>query len=90
MHATGDELTDAAVSPEEQLLQRVLQRIDGSLEQSLNGAVSAVLRQHVDAMLPLLRADLADILRTLVREALVQEGVRITGSVPSQAPTRLG
>ena len=37
---------------EEQLLHRVLQRVDLSLEERVSDAVSAAVQQHLDTMIP--------------------------------------
>ncbi len=68
---------------EEQLLHRVLQRIDLSLEERLSDTVSAAVQQQLDAMIPRLRGDIESVLRTLVIEALAQELSDNTGSTPT-------
>lgn len=75
---------------EEQLLNRVLQRVDLSLEQCLSEAVSTVVQQQIDAMVPLLRQKIEESLRTLITEALVQELAENIGSVPTRALPSLG
>ncbi len=68
---------------EEQLLHRVLQRIDLSLEERLSDTVSAAVQQQLDAMIPGLRGEIENVLRTLVIEALAQELSDNTGSTPT-------
>ena len=58
---------------EEQLLHRVLQRIDLSLEPRLTDAMSAAVQQQLDVLVPLLRRELEEVLRVLVSEALARE-----------------
>lgn len=58
---------------EEELLHRVLQRIDLGLEQRMTETVSAAVQEQLDAMLPRLRAEIEQLLRALVIEALAQE-----------------
>jgi phytoene dehydrogenase-like protein len=67
---------------EEQLLHRVLQRIDLSLEEQLSDAVSAAVQQHLDTMIPRLRDEIEVVLRTLVSEALARELSETPGSTP--------
>lgn len=58
---------------EEELLHRVLQRVDLSLEDQLTEAVSAAVQQQLDALMPRLRQEIEDVLRRLVVEAMAQE-----------------
>jgi hypothetical protein len=75
---------------EEQLLHRVLQRIDLSLEERLSDAVSAAVQQQLDAMIPRLRGEIETVLRTLVSDALAQELSDNTGSTPAFGAPSLG
>jgi hypothetical protein len=75
---------------EEQLLHRVLQRIDLSLEERLSDAVSAAVQQQLDAMVPRLRGEIETVLRTLVSDALAQELSDNTGSTPAFDAQTLG
>jgi hypothetical protein len=68
---------------EEQLLHRVLQRIDLSLEEHLSDTVSAAVQQHLDTMIPRLRDEIEVVLRTLVSEALASELSENPGSTPT-------
>ncbi|AMM26284.1 hypothetical protein [Variovorax sp. PAMC 28711] len=81
---------DDAFRLEEQLLHRVLQRIDLQLEERLSDTVSAAVQQQLDAMLPRLRGEIESVLRTLVIESLAQELSENTGSVPASEPGSLG
>lgn len=84
-------LTDAdAFHIEEDLLHRVLQRIDLSLEERLTEAVSAAVQQQLDAMLPRLRGEIETVLRSLVVEALARELSENTGSAPGSGASALG
>lgn len=79
-----EQLSDeAAFRLEDQLLHRVLQRIDLSLEERLSDAVSAAVQQQLDAMVPRLRDEIEGVLRALVIESLAQELSDNTGSVPA-------
>lgn len=71
---------------EEQLLHRVLQRIDLSLEERLSDTVSAAVQQQLDNMIPRLRGEIESALRALVSEALAQELSDNTGSMPAFGP----
>lgn len=75
---------------EEQLLHRVLQRINLSLEERLSDAVSAAVQQQLDAMIPRLRGEIETVLRTLVSDALAQELSDNTGSTPAFDAQTLG
>lgn len=84
-------LSDAdAFSLEEQLMHRVLQRIDLSLEERLSDTVSAAVQQQLDAMVPRLRSEIEGVLRSLVVEALSKELSDNTGSVPASGPQSVG
>jgi hypothetical protein len=75
---------------EEQLLHRVLQRVDLSLEERVSDAVSAAVQQHLDRMIPGLRSEIEAVLRALVSEALAHELSDNTGSTPPFRPQSLG
>ncbi|MGJ7510191.1 hypothetical protein [Variovorax sp. GT1P44] len=75
---------------EEQLLHRVLQRVDLSLEERVSDAVSAAVQQHLDRMIPGLRSEIEAVLRALVSEALAHELSDNTGSTPAFGPQSLG
>lgn len=75
---------------EEQLMHRVLQRIDGALEERLSDVVSAAVQAQLDAMVPRLRSEIEAVLRTLVVESLAQELREIPGSNPPKDTPSLG
>jgi hypothetical protein len=78
------QLTQAEiVSLEEQLLHRVLQRVDLSLEERLSDAVSAAVQQQLDDMVPRLRGEIEAVLRALVIESMAAELSENTGSTPA-------
>lgn len=58
---------------EEELLHRVLQRVDLRLEETLTDVVSQAVQQQLDAMIPVLRHRLEDQLRQLISNALAEE-----------------
>ncbi|BEP35705.1 hypothetical protein GmRootV59_26760 [Variovorax sp. V59] len=74
---------DEIVRLEEQLLHRVLQRVDLSLEERLSDTVSAAVQQQLDAMVPRLREEIEAVLRALVIEAMAAELSENTGSTPA-------
>lgn len=75
---------------EEELLHRVLQRVDLSLEERLTDTVSTAVQRQLDAMMPLLRSEIETVLRTLVVEALAHELSETPGSAPPLRPPSLG
>jgi len=75
---------------EEQLLHRVLQRVDLSLEERLSDAVSAAVQVQLDAMVPRLRGEIEVVLRTLVTESLAHELREKHGSNPPEKPSSFG
>ena len=75
---------------EEELLHRVLQRVDLSLEERLTDTVSAAVQRQLDAMLPRLRSEIEGVLRAIVVEALAQELSETPGSTPPFRPSSLG
>ena len=75
---------------EEQLLHRVLQRVDLSLEERVSDAVSAAVQLHLDTMIPALRKEIEAVLRDLVSESLAHELTENPGSTPTFGPQSLG
>ncbi len=73
---------------EEELLHRVLQRVDLSLEDRLTEIVSAAVQQQLDAMVPRLRQSVEAALRELVVEAMAHELSETPGSA-AHSRTRL-
>jgi len=83
-HGRALRLSDEdAFRVEEELLHRVLQRVDLSLEERLTDTVSRAVQQQLDAMLPRLRDDIETVLRQLVVEALAQELSETPGRTPT-------
>lgn len=75
---------------EEELLHRVLQRVDLSLEERLTEVVSATVQQQLDAMVPRLRDQVEAALRQLVVEAMAHELSETPGSGPPSGAPSLG
>ena len=67
---------------EEQLLHRVMQRVDLQLEERLSDVVAAAVQTQLDLMVPRLRNEIEDVLRSLVTESLAQELQEKPGSNP--------
>lgn len=67
---------------EEQLLHRVMQRVDLKLEERLSDVVAAAVQAQLDLMVPRLRNEIEDVLRTLVTESLALELQEKPGSNP--------
>jgi hypothetical protein len=74
---------------EEQLLHRVLQRVDLLLEERVSDAIFASIRFHLDALVPDLRKEIETVLRALVSESLALE-LSNSGSTPTLGPESLG
>ena len=68
-HLTAESL-DAL---EEQILHRVLQRIDLSLERRLREAVATLVLQHTQHLVPRLREEIEFVVRQAVSEAVADE-----------------
>ena len=75
---------------EEQLLHRVMQRVDLKLEERLSDVVAAAVQAQLDVMVPRLRDEIEEVLRTLVTEALAQELQEKPGSNPPGNGQTLG
>ena len=72
-------LSDEAAEPEsfgsmqEQMVHRVMQRVDVLVGQRLLEAVAAVVQQHTKSLEPLLREEIEDVVRQSVSEAIAEE-----------------
>jgi hypothetical protein len=58
---------------QEQLAQRVLQRVDLVLERRLREAIAGVVLEQTSALVPLLRERLETVVREAVAEAVAEE-----------------
>lgn len=58
---------------QDQLLHRVMQRVDLALEQQLHDAVASVVLQHTHALVPRLREEIEFVVRQAVAEAVAAE-----------------
>jgi hypothetical protein len=66
----------------DQLAQRVLQRVDLSLERRLREEIATVVLEQTAALVPLLRERLEAVVREVVAEALADEMQARGGSAP--------
>lgn len=62
-----------AASMEEQIVHRVMQRVDLVLEKRLSAAVAQLVLSHTQALGPRLREEIELVVRTSVSEAIAQE-----------------
>lgn len=58
---------------QEQVTQRVLQRVDLVLDRRLREAIAAVVVEHTHALTPLLRERIDAVVRDVVAEAVAEE-----------------
>lgn len=65
---------DAVLDPsEEQLVQRVMQRVDMALERRLREAIAAAVLEQTRSIAPLLRGEIEDAVREVVAQAFADE-----------------
>lgn len=75
-HAPATEAAAAAVAPgleQEEVVRRVLQRVDAMLERRLRERIAAVVVEQVQALAPVLRDEIEVSVRQAVAEAFEQE-----------------
>lgn len=58
---------------EDQLIHRVMQRVDVSLERQLHDAVATMVLQHTQSLVPRLREEIKFVVRQAVAEAVAAE-----------------
>lgn len=58
---------------EEQLVHRLMQRVDVALEQQLHDAVASMVLQHTHALVPRLREEVEFVVRQAVAQAVAAE-----------------
>jgi len=66
-------LTPAGGLSQDQLAQRVLQRVDLALDRRLREEIATVVLEQTSALLPVLRARLETVVREVVAEAVAEE-----------------
>ncbi|MHB1124750.1 MAG: hypothetical protein ACYC0T_18820 [Ramlibacter sp.] len=64
--------TQAAALAQEEVVRRVLQRVDAMLERRLRERVAAVVMEQTQALAPLLRDEIEALVRQAVAEAFEQ------------------
>ena len=72
-----------AMLAEEQLVHRIMQRIDLTLERRLREAVATVVIEQTRLLAPLLREEIEEVVRQTVSQALSEE---LSGVAPAAAP----
>lgn len=73
---------DHDVVLEEELVQRILERVERTLDDQISDAVAAQVQSQLDAMVPRLRDEIDKALRRVVKDALVRERTVPTRSDP--------
>ena len=64
---------DSFSSMQEQMVHRVMLRVDVLVQQRLLEAIAAVVQQHTKSLEPLLREEIEEVLRQSVSEAIAEE-----------------
>ena len=73
----------AGTLAEEQLVHRIMQRVELSLERRLREAIATTVLQQTQMLAPLLREEIELVVRESVEQALADE---LTASKPDQRP----
>lgn len=77
-----DEVPGSAAAPagggssEEQLVQRVMRRVQQGLDQRLREAVAQVVLDHTRSLGPAIAVEVESVVRSMVAEALAEERAR--------------
>lgn len=71
--SSGDEVLQSAVQLEDQIVHRVMQRVDLVLERRLREAVAQVILSQTQALGPRLREEIELVVRESVSQAVAQE-----------------
>lgn len=66
-------LPEGSGSIQEQVIHRVMERVDALIEQRLTDAVSALVQAHFKALEPRLREEIETVVRQAVSDAVVEE-----------------
>lgn len=69
----GERQVLPALMPEEQLVHRIMQRIDLTLDRRLREAISTVILEQTRTLGPLLRDEIEGVVRQTVSQALAEE-----------------
>ena len=70
---SGAPAVAALDASEEQLVQRVMQRVDMALERRLREAIAAAVLEQTRSIAPLLRGEIEDAVREVVAQAFADE-----------------
>jgi hypothetical protein len=73
VHSGPAPLAPAAGVSQDQLAQRVLQRVDLVLDRRLREEIATIVLEQTSALVPLLRERLETVLREVVAEAVAEE-----------------
>ena len=73
VHSGPAPLSPAAGLSQDQLAQRVLQRVDLVLDRRLREEIATIVLEQTSALVPLLRERLESVLREVVAEAVAEE-----------------
>jgi hypothetical protein len=68
-----DQLSPISSFSQEQLAQRVLQRVDLVLDRRLREAIATVIVEQTGALVPVLRQQIEGVVRELVAQAVAEE-----------------
>lgn len=84
--ATGTDATAATLEQlQEQVIHRVMQRVDLSLERRLREAIATLVLEHTRNLGPLLREEIELVVRQSVSDAVAQELSGQPGGPPGNA-----
>jgi hypothetical protein len=73
VHSGPAPLSPTPTAPQELLTQRVLQRVDLSLDRRLREEIALLVLEQTSALVPLLRERLESVVREVVAEAVAEE-----------------
>lgn len=73
VHSGPAPLTPTTGVPQDQLAQRVLQRVDLVLERRIREEIATLVLEQTGALVPLLRARIEDAVREIVADAVAEE-----------------
>jgi hypothetical protein len=71
--AGESKLSESAGISQEQIIQRVMQRIDLTLERRLREAIAATVLEQTRSLAPMLREEIESVVRETVSQAFEQE-----------------
>lgn len=83
VHSGAAPLAPAAGLSQEQLTQRVLQRVDLMLERRVREAIATIVLEQTSLLTPMLRERLEAVVREIVADALADE---LNARAPDRGP----